>query len=69
MVIGIISIIGALIALVGTAMGKSAIIGVGVILFIAGFLFTSIGLISLPWYVYAVAILLTIIVVTGRGKK
>lgn len=57
MVLGAISIIGAILSLMGVIFTRIPIVGVGVLLMVVGF-FGVIGTLSLPWYFWVTAILI-----------
>lgn len=65
MVIGAVAIIGVILSLIGAFSGKWFLVLIGAICLIPGlglsFLFSS-----LPWYIYAVVILLAVIMLTKK---
>jgi hypothetical protein len=62
-----LSIIGAIVAVLGLAFKAGWAIGIGVLLFFSGFFIVATP--TLPWYVWGVIILLIIFIITGGGKK
>ena len=66
--LSILGIIGAVIALIGTALGTNAIIGVGVLLFFASFFVSSFVLSSIPSVVWVFGIILLIWILSQKKK-
>jgi len=66
MTFGIVSILGAFIALIGIGVSSGYLVGIGGLLFLIGFIITTGTLITIPWYVWAFLILLFIVL---RRKK
>ncbi len=66
MVLGMLGLLGAALAVVGAALGKSAIIGIGVLLFFSGFFITAFTAISIPTIVW---VFLIVLFIWGLSKK
>jgi len=59
--IGILGLMGAVLALIGAAFGASSLIGVGVFLFFVGFFVSGLALSSIPSVVWIFLIILLIL--------